>query len=411
MAELLARVRSKIERPPVPSDHLRHDRQTNVMSEQAFWEIAEREIDRAVRSGRAGSVACIAVDEWPRIQERLGSRALAELAKQIAIVLLADAQPLDVIGRAGTGAFLLLLPESDDRAAKRRLDQIAQQIVDRTFVAGGERVRLTPIVGYLEFATESNINDARRQVFVALEFAELHLDLQAVRYARSMDAVVERARSERRRRFPTIRTRFRTPFQIGIVLLIGLVLPFLIYGAADRAGYNLAGPMYIVVVVALLTTAFLIWVEGLAALRPIQPPAEPGAPYRPASAIIAAYLPNEAATIMETVEAFRRIDYPAPLQIILAYNTPKDHPVEEALRRVAAEDDRFVPLRVQRSTSKAQNVNAALAETTGEIVGVFDAYHQPAPDSFRRAWQWLSNGYDVVQGHCVVRNGGETWVS
>jgi cellulose synthase/poly-beta-1,6-N-acetylglucosamine synthase-like glycosyltransferase len=68
-------------------------------------------------------------------------------------------------------------------------------------------------------------------------------------------------------------------------------------------------------------------------------------------------------------------------------------------------------LRIQRSTSKAQNVNAALAEARGEIVGVFDADHQPAPDSFVRAWNWLSNGYDVVQGHCVVRNGEETWVA
>ena len=39
------------------------------------------------------------------------------------------------------------------------------------------------------------------------------------------------------------------------------------------------------------------------------------------------------------------------------------------------------------------------------------ADHQPQPDSFTRAWRWLSNGYDVVQGHCLVRNGAESWVA
>jgi cellulose synthase/poly-beta-1,6-N-acetylglucosamine synthase-like glycosyltransferase len=46
---------------------------------------------------------------------------------------------------------------------------------------------------------------------------------------------------------------------------------------------------------------------------------------------------------------------------------------------------------------------------TGDFVGVFD--HHADPSSFRRAWRWLSNGYDVVQGHCVIRNGDASWVA
>ena len=70
--------------------------------------------------------------------------------------------------------------------------------------------------------------------------------------------------------------------------------------------------------------------------------------------------------------------YPGPLQVILAYNTPRDLPIEAALRDIAARDPRFLPLRVPGSTSKAQNVNAALARVTGEFVGVF----VPALDDF-----------------------------
>ncbi len=72
---------------------------------------------------------------------------------------------------------------------------------------------------------------------------------------------------------------------------------------------------------------------------------------------------------------------------------------------------RFRSIRVEGSESKAQNVNAALSESTGEFIGIFDADHHPDPHCFHRAWRWLASGYDVVQGHCMVRNGDETWVS
>ena len=60
---------------------------------------------------------------------------------------------------------------------------------------------------------------------------------------------------------------------------------------------------------------------------------------------------------------------------------------------------------VAGSTSKAENVNAALAVATGEIIAVFDADHHPEPGGFERAWPTLAAGADVVQGRCAVRLG------
>ncbi len=168
--------------------------------------------------------------------------------------------------------------------------------------------------------------------------------------------------------------------------------------------------VYLGVVVALLGTALLIWYESLQALRSEQLPPV-GAPFPKASAIIPAYLPNEAGTIVATIEAFQRMEYPGEFQIILAYNTPRDMPIEAELQAMDRRDPRFMALRVPYSTSKAQNVNAALSMVQGEFVGVFDADHQPDPDSFTRAWHWLSNGYEVVQGHCLIRNGDSTRVA
>ncbi|MDQ3547580.1 MAG: response regulator, partial [Chloroflexota bacterium] len=148
MAELLARVRSKVERPPVPSDLLTRDRQTSLLNEHAFWEAASREMVRAHQTTRPGCVAVIAIDELSRVQDRLGPRALAELARQTAALVSVDAQPLDVVGRAANGAFLLLLPETEPRQVKRRVDLLSRRVVDYPFTAGGEGLRLTPTVGY-----------------------------------------------------------------------------------------------------------------------------------------------------------------------------------------------------------------------------------------------------------------------
>jgi len=42
--------------------------------------------------------------------------------------------------------------------------------------------------------------------------------------------------------------------------------------------------------------------------------------------------------------------------------------------------------------AKTNYSNAALAYATGEFTAVFDADHQPDPDSFRRAWRWIAAG-------------------
>lgn len=129
--------------------------------------------------------------------------------------------------------------------------------------------------------------------------------------------------------------------------------------------------------------------------------------------VIAAYLPNEQDIILETLtyilEQVRRP--PAGLEIILGYNTPTDLPIEEDLRRLAKAHPQLRLLRVKRSHSKAENLNAALKIVTGEIVCILDADHHPCPDGFVRAWHWLNQGYDVVQGRNIIRNHSQNFLT
>ena len=360
-AELVARVMAKVERPPVPIDLLPVERSSGAATQREVtaWLTLEQ-----ARTHAGGVVANIRLAERRQIAAAFGARGISEVDRQVTAVIRGAAGASAMVGRDGVGGWFIALPDTEPSEAGPTLAAIARVINDAVFTAGGERVRPTPSIGYHPTAGPDPATVLAR-ASIAATAAEAHLDLLPVPYSAALEID---AHARRAARSPWVRragARIRTPFQILVTFVLGWIVPYVAYLAAGAAGVDLAGAMYIVVVIALVLTGALIWTEGLASLRVAQPPDRPSGAYPPASAVIAAYLPNEAATIVETIETFLEVDYPAGLQVILAYNTPTAHPVEAVLARIAERDPRFVPHRVADSTSKAQNVNAALSIVTG----------------------------------------------
>jgi cellulose synthase/poly-beta-1,6-N-acetylglucosamine synthase-like glycosyltransferase len=205
---------------------------------------------------------------------------------------------------------------------------------------------------------------------------------------------------------PFDRSRRLAVTSIGLQLAVlegGIVLFVLILlDAVNAVSPILRGMLELAVAGALGVFAIAGLVEAAAAIKSPKPPPVPDEPMPKTTAIVPAYLPNEAPIILETI-AHHLDNGPADLQLIVAYNTPTPMPIEAELFDIAARDPRVVVVRVEESHSKAENVNAALDHATGEIIGVFDADHHPTTGSYERAWRWLANGYDVVQGRCAVR--------
>ena len=399
--ELVGRVRAKLEPTRDARDASSFDPRRSFLSPREFRDAIRIEAVGQRKRVGAGAVAVVRLVELETLRQWLGPRAADELKTQVLAALATEGEPLATVASGTHDELWLLLVNSSSRRAAARLTAAARKVAEARFSARGELVRLTPVVGFAMISDDAERTLERARV--AVREAERDLDLRP----RAWSPVAGEPRMVRAR---ALFEKFRLPLQIFATQL-PLVLPFFGYVLLDGIGWNIAPVIYLVVVAALLMTATLIWIEGLAALPSTEPPEEPVSPYPHATAIIAAYLPSEAATILSTVEAFLAQDYPGDLQVIVAYNTPGDLPVERELRAIAARDSRLLPYRVAHSTSKAQNVNAALAIASGEFIGLFDADHHPAPGSFRRAWRWLSNGYDIVQGHCVVRNGDASWVA
>jgi cellulose synthase/poly-beta-1,6-N-acetylglucosamine synthase-like glycosyltransferase len=129
--------------------------------------------------------------------------------------------------------------------------------------------------------------------------------------------------------------------------------------------------------------------------------------------IISAYLPNEIKfvkmTILNILEDVRRPT--GGIEVILAYNTPFMEEIELSLKRLALEWPELILANAYGSLSKSENLNYAINMASGEMLVLLDADHLIAPDCLDRAWGWLTKGYDIVQGHCAIRNSRASIVS
>ena len=424
-SELVERVQEMLRTKELDQDHissssiLPQELQFSLVDEHKFLVLlaAERADQLAGRSPGESFVVSIRLDEFDRYRERLAPGAVESLWCQVAELIASDALADEKVAMGAPGDLLLLLPSAFRHSVARRLDVLSALMATHQFQLLGQSVQFTPVIGYAAMRGNQDGAQALAHARQAAAQATTHLDLQPVLYMPGRPSKVQKVKlaSDPSAWIAGLRrltARHALLLQYALTTFIGLVVPFFIYWGLGSSGFDISRGVYIFVVVSLVLTALGIWAEGLLAMQRVDPPGEPAKPYPPASAIIAAYLPNEAPIIEETVQAFLRVQYPAPLQIILAYNTPEDMPeIEGRLSEIARANPRFVPMRIRESTSKAQNVNVALASATGKFTAVFDADHQPDPESFRRAWRWLSHGADVVQGHCFIRNGNASWVA
>ena len=404
-AQLAECVRSKLLQLPVANIARRA-----ALSRARLAEETQRELQRAELVARPGMLAAIDVAELDELRRRLGSKAEEMLTSTFEELFAADASILEQHSARSESGFFILMPETTVAAGRERLRQLSLRIAGTVIDVAGERVRVTPIIGYATFAGATSAEELRQQATVASRAAHEHLDLLPVRYSPALGSVAAPPVAAPDRLLWLI-DRLRSPLQIAFTLALLLSLPFIVYVLSWYAGFDLTAVAYPLVAAALVGTAAILWIESFRAVGPVAVPPDPERGFPMATAIVAAYLPNEAATIVETIANLLEQDYPGDLQLILAYNSPQRLPVEDTLERLAAGDRRLLLLRVAASTSKAQNVNAALAHVRGEFVGIFDADHHPAPGSFERAWRWIAAGHDIVQGHCVVRNGEASPVS
>ena len=365
--------------------------------------------------------------QWPGVIGSVVTRVPGSrqrlLRSQIRTLITQEAHAVGgVLAVDGPDRYAFLLPELSLDAARHRMDSLLQRIGNLEARCGSRRVKITvggglePLTGKADRRSSADSGNRLHEITATIIEATA-LAEQSAR-ERSLHAQVARAPHPVRtalRPWSLLYFRVareRRPLLLAAVsLALAWLAPFAVYTLLWLvAGVDIASEMFWLVFTGLLFTALTMYAECFHAFDPAVPPEEPLEHLPPATAIVAAYLPNEVDTIVETTRHLLGQDYDGDLQVIVAYNSPTALPIENDLRLLVASDRRLTLLRVGDSTSKAQNINAALQITTGDFVGIFDADHCPVPYAFRRAAGWMAAGVDYVQGQSSVRNGGGGWL-
>jgi cellulose synthase/poly-beta-1,6-N-acetylglucosamine synthase-like glycosyltransferase len=324
--------------------------------------------------------------------ERPSPEVVAAAAERLSRYL----QPGEIVAGTPEGRLTLRLRHEDRAARPVRLQEMAYHTIEVLDRLESRQGVIDLGVGWAPISRKQDPREAER-----------HATEAAAESVNQRDHQPRQQGAHVRTRHKAV-TWFSNSRQMLLATVGSVLLPFLLLVGMHSLGLDVSGPLYWVLVSALGITALGIWAEASQALDPPRLPDAPEGPLPRATAVIAAYLPNEADTILETIDAFLAQRYSGGLQVVLAYNTPVPLDVEDDLVRRAHEHPDLTVLKVADSTSKAQNVNAALRVAEGEFVGIFDADHHPAQGSFERAWRWIADGADVVQGHCVIRNGQDS---
>lgn len=204
--------------------------------------------------------------------------------------------------------------------------------------------------------------------------------------------------------------------KVAEVLLVLYGLTAAVYYYIAQHNLNILRTSYYILVALFVYQSVFIMVQVVAAMIygrkkeiVIQTPTQ--APRT--TFVICAYLPNEIlfvkATILHILENISRPT--GGIEVILAYNTPFMEKIEIELKALAYEWPELILANAYNSRSKSENLNYALKIASGEMTVILDADHLVAPDCLERAWGWIAKGYDIVQGHCTIRNGPASVVS
>ncbi len=144
---LLLRLRKELDREAQLS---RTDPLTGAANPRAFREIAQRELERSQRYGRATTVSYIDLDNFKHVNDRYGHRAGDELLQVVVSTLLRNVRTTDTVTRIGGDEFIVLMPETDHTRAVPAVQKL------RALLLGAVQERGWPVtfsIGVMTFRT------------------------------------------------------------------------------------------------------------------------------------------------------------------------------------------------------------------------------------------------------------------
>lgn len=108
----------------------RTDDLTGATNRRSFFEAAQSEINRARRHRHPFTVAYIDVDNFKGLNDRHGHAAGDALLREATQAIKANVREIDLVARLGGDEFIVLLPETDEEAARAVVTRVRGNLDD-----------------------------------------------------------------------------------------------------------------------------------------------------------------------------------------------------------------------------------------------------------------------------------------
>ena len=128
----------------------RTDELTGATNRRSFFEAAQGEINRARRHRHPFTVAYIDVDNFKGLNDRDGHAAGDALLRAMTATIKSTVREIDLVARLGGDEFVVLLPETDEEAARAVVGRVRGNLDD---LAERRGWRVTFSVGVVTWTT------------------------------------------------------------------------------------------------------------------------------------------------------------------------------------------------------------------------------------------------------------------
>jgi diguanylate cyclase (GGDEF)-like protein/PAS domain S-box-containing protein len=135
-------------------DSVVRDHLTGLANRRAFFDAAQRELDRWARAPRPLSLVMIDVDHFKRINDRHGHAGGDGVLRHLAAGLTASSRALDIIARLGGEEFALLLPGVDAAGALEMAQRLCRVLAAQAVHVGEHRITCTVSAGVATMADD-----------------------------------------------------------------------------------------------------------------------------------------------------------------------------------------------------------------------------------------------------------------
>lgn len=128
------------------------DALTGLYNRRGLFEVAEREIDRALRYQRPLSLCLLDIDHFKQVNDTYGHLVGDEVLVKLAQILNHNIRTIDVAGRYGGEEFILLAVENDIESAGKLAERLCKFIAGRPMAGSVQGVTITVSIGVVQMS-------------------------------------------------------------------------------------------------------------------------------------------------------------------------------------------------------------------------------------------------------------------